>query len=81
MDKLIAYLNSLRKPDREDFVERCGTTEGYLRKAASTGQALREKLCMAIERESAGLVRRTDLRSDWLDIWPELVRDQEASHA
>ena len=67
MDKLLTYLNGLPKADRQGFVARCETSEGYLRKAISKGQRLGESLCINIDRESSGAVRCEDLRPevDW----------------
>jgi DNA-binding transcriptional regulator YdaS (Cro superfamily) len=74
MDKLLAYLNSLSKDEQTAFAERCGTSVGYLRKAASKGQLLGSALCVAIEQSTAGVVTRKDLRpDDWAQIWPELI--------
>jgi hypothetical protein len=73
MDKLIAYLNSLNKDQRADFAARCGTSEGYMRKARSTKQTFRCELCVRIERESGHAVTRKDLRDDWFEVWPELA--------
>lgn len=64
MQTLLDYLNRLGKPDRASFVERCGTSEGYLRKAISKGQQLGEKLCIAIDRESSRAVTCEELRPD-----------------
>ncbi len=64
MDKLRAYLNAMHLQAQIDFAARCGTTIGYLRKAISAGQAIGEKLCISIERESNGAVRCEDLRQD-----------------
>lgn len=64
MDKLLKHLNSLNKADRSAFVAACETSEGYLRKAISTGQKIGERLCIAIDRESQGAVRCEDLRTD-----------------
>ncbi|WP_313603930.1 transcriptional regulator [Comamonas jiangduensis] len=64
MEKLLAYLNSLRKEPRQRFVERCSTSEAYLRKAISSGQRLGESLCIKVDRESGGAVRCEDLRPD-----------------
>lgn len=64
MQTLLNYLNGLSKADRASFVERCGTSEGYLRKAISKGQQLGEKLCIAIERESKRAVTCEELRPD-----------------
>ena len=75
MNELRTYLNCLPTPEQEQLAIRCGTTIGYLRKALSTGQVLREKLCAALERESQGRVTRLGLRpADCYDIWPELAQ-------
>lgn len=74
MEKLLSYLNSLPKQDRVRYVDACQTSEGYLRKAISTGQRLGIGLCSRLERESNRAVTRRDLRpDDWESIWPELV--------
>jgi len=76
MDKLLKYLNGLSKKDRQDFVFACGTSENYLRKAASLGQLLGAPTCVLIERESNWQVTRKDLHpDDWQAIWPELADD------
>lgn len=76
MDKLIAYLNSLDKISRADFALRCGTSEGYMRKARSAKQKLRSDLCVRIEQQSNGAVTRRDLRDDWAEVWPELIKQR-----
>ena len=74
MRPLLEYLNGLAVSEQIAFAGRCSTTVGYLRKAASVGQPLREKLCAALERESHGYVKRIALRpDDWAEIWPELA--------
>lgn len=73
MKKLIAFINSLSPDEREIFAAACGTTIGYLRKAASVNQNLSAATCVAIEQASGGAVTRKDLRpDDWAQIWPEL---------
>lgn len=73
MDKLIKFLNALPKPSQINFAIACGTTVGYLRKAASSNQLLAVATCVLIERESRGEVSRKDLRpDDWAANWPEL---------
>lgn len=64
MDKLIQHLNGMTPPEQAAFAARCGTTVGYLRKAASKGQRLGDGLCINIERESDRKVRCEDLRPD-----------------
>lgn len=66
MDKLIAYIKSEFDTtiERESFCARCGTTWGYLKKARSIKQNLRESVCINFERESNGAVRCEDMRPD-----------------
>lgn len=64
MKSLHAYLNKLPKEERQGFIQRCGTSEGYLRKAISLGTRIGENLCINIDRESGGAVRCEDLRPD-----------------
>jgi len=64
MDKLLAYLNALKKDERTSFCSSCGTTERYLRKAISAKQRLGAELCINIDRESRGAVVCEELRPD-----------------
>lgn len=67
MEKLLAYLNALPKDEREGWCRRCGTSEGYVRKAISTGAKFGPELCIAFERESGRTVTCEDVRPevDW----------------
>ena len=81
MNKLLKYLNSLTKDARLNFCLACGTTEGYLRKAISTGQVLGTVICVLIESESKGNVTRKDLHpDDWAAHWPELKTSRNKQH-
>ena len=80
MQTLLTYLNSLGKADRTSFVERCGTSEGYLRKAISNGQRLGEGLCIAIDRESRRAVQCEVLRPDVDWAYLRQSTTQEPSH-
>jgi DNA-binding transcriptional regulator YdaS (Cro superfamily) len=64
METLRQYLNSLETVEQESFASRCDTSLGYLRKAISIDQQIGEKLAIAIERESGGIVRCEHLRPD-----------------
>jgi DNA-binding transcriptional regulator YdaS (Cro superfamily) len=64
LEPLRKYLNELSRPEQDGFAERCDTSVGYLRKAISTGERLRESLVIDLERESAGEVRCEKLRPD-----------------
>lgn len=64
MEKLRTYLNSLTPDEQRAFAARCNTSVGYLRKACSTKQALAERLCIDLERESVRRVLCEDLRPD-----------------
>lgn len=86
MDALLKYLNGLSTGDRVDFCKRCGTSEGYLRKAVSRRQRLGEGLCILLDRESSGVVTCEQLRPDvdWAYLRgggaPVLTTSQEVSH-
>ena len=74
MEKLREYLNSLSPDEQKAFADRCNTSVGYLRKAISQKELIREKTCTLIEIESGSQVTRKDLRpDDWSEIWPELM--------
>lgn len=64
MQTFLDYINAIPQGDRDEFAKRCGTSIGYLRKAISVKQRLREDVCVAIERESKGAIRCEDLRPD-----------------
>lgn len=60
--------------ERKAFAERCGTSYAFLRNVMYGQRKPGEKLCVAIERLSGGIVTRKHLRPmDWQEIWPELV--------
>lgn len=74
MKKLIEYLNAMPPHERQAFARQCGTTEGYMRKVASTGGFLNPVVCSAIERLTYRGVTRESLRpTDYWQIWPELA--------
>lgn len=74
MKTLRTYLNSLTPDEQVAYATRCETTLGYLRKALSTGEKLRETLCIALDKESDGKVRFDDLRPDvnWTYVFQRL---------
>lgn len=74
MSDLLNYLNSLDRAAQTAYAQRCTTTVGYLRKAGSTREKIREIVCSRLEKESDGAVTRKFLRpDDWHIIWPELA--------
>lgn len=64
MKELLEFLNSLDGREQDKFARKCGTSVGYLRKAACVKQRLREALVIAIDRESGGVVSCETLRPD-----------------
>jgi len=73
MDKFIEYWRSIEASEKDGFAASVGTTKGYINKAISIRQIFGAALCVRIERETGGEVTRKDLRSDWREIWPELI--------
>jgi DNA-binding transcriptional regulator YdaS (Cro superfamily) len=80
MDKLKSFIAAIPLSERQCFAERCGTTLAFLRNIVYGQRIAGEKLSVAIERESGGVVTRLDLRpDDWHEIWPELETRKEAA--
>ena len=72
--ELKTYLAGMSVDDREDFASRCETSSAHLRNVGYGQRPCGEKLAVLVERESAHVVTRRDLRpDDWWLIWPELV--------
>ena len=60
--------------ERDDFARRCDSTRGVLQNIMYGLRPCNPELAVALERESAGEVRRWDVRPhDWHRIWPELI--------
>jgi DNA-binding transcriptional regulator YdaS (Cro superfamily) len=60
--------------ERQVLAEKCGINEAYLYQVLSGRREPSPELCVTIERESMGAIKRWDLRTgDWHRIWPELV--------
>lgn len=72
---LRSYLDDLPPGGVSAFAKTLGIGRVYLSQLAAKHNDRRPspELCVSIERESAGKVRRTDLRDDWAAIWPELI--------
>lgn len=72
--KLCDYIKPLPHDEREALAERAGTSWLHMRNVAFSGKSCGFLLAVALERETAGAVRRWDLRpDDWHLIWPELI--------
>lgn len=61
---LKTFLKSMSLTERVGFADKCGTTYPHLRNVAYGLRKAAEKLSIAIERESGGLVRCEELRPD-----------------
>lgn len=70
METLKNFLNSLTKEQQALYAKRCGTSVAYLKKAIYNKPKMDGALCLRLENESYGQVKKQDLRPD---IWPELV--------
>ena len=71
METLRKFLNSLSREQQIAYAKRCNTSIGYLRKAITMHPKMDGALCLRLEQESYGQVKKQDLRPD---IWPELVK-------
>ena len=69
------YLFGLPTDERKVFAESVGTTARHLTNVAYGYKPLDEKVCVAIEQRTGGIVKRQTMRpTDWHLIWPELVK-------
>ena len=78
---LRAWLDLPGSPTVTAFADRIGVTRVYLSQLAAglNDRQPSPTLCVVIERESQGAVKRWDLRpDDWHLIWPELVGSKGA---
>lgn len=71
MEELKAYFYSLDEAGRIAYATACKTTVGYLKKAFSTKPQFDGALCLLLDENSGGVVRKASLRPD---IWPELAQ-------
>lgn len=72
---LRTYLDGLPRGGAANFARRIGVSTVYLSQLAARqdGRQPSPELCVVIERETDRQVTRTELREDWLAIWPELA--------
>ena len=78
---LRSFLATLPRGGVAEFARKVGITPVYLSQLSSSqdGREPSPELCVVIERESNGAVRRWDLRpQDWPLIWPELIAKKGA---
>jgi len=64
MQSLLDYINSLDEAARTNFSARCATSIDYLRQVGYGNRKCGEKLAVAIDRESGGVVPMEQLRPD-----------------
>lgn len=71
---LKSFLAPMSAEQRDQFASLCSTTRGHLQNVMYGVRPCATDLAVSIERESAGAVRRWDLRpNDWDRHWPELI--------
>lgn len=74
--KLREYLDKMSYGGVRAFAKQCGLkNDQALHNWASERRGCPHTMCLVLERESAGAVTRVDLRKDWADVWPDLLRD------
>jgi hypothetical protein len=62
-----SYLKSIEAPRREVFASACGTTYARLRQIAYGNEPASPELCVAIDRESNGVVPYASVNDRWLE--------------
>lgn len=78
---LKSFLSPMSHEDRDEFAQRCGTTKGHMQNVMYGLKSCATDLAVNVERESAGVVMRWDLREDWTNHWPELLNHPDAPPA
>jgi DNA-binding transcriptional regulator YdaS (Cro superfamily) len=75
------FISQMPPSQRDGFAKKCGTSKGHLQNVMYGSVPLAPIVCVAVERESFGVVTRKDLRpDDWEKIWPELA-EATVNHA
>jgi DNA-binding transcriptional regulator YdaS (Cro superfamily) len=77
---LKTYINSLPRGGAAALAGKLSITPVYLSQLTTRqdGRKPSPELCVSIETETQGSVRRQDLRpDDWSRIWPELIGQQQ----
>lgn len=64
------YLSTLGRGGAAKFAARIGVSASYLSQMASGATTISPARCVQIEDESAGMVTKPEMRSDWQSIWP-----------
>lgn len=68
-EKLLCWL----KKATDEEITKTGTTRSYLKAIGYGYKTAGAEIAVSVERVTAGVIGRKDLRQDWVDIWPELV--------
>jgi DNA-binding transcriptional regulator YdaS (Cro superfamily) len=71
---LKTYFFALPPDEREPFAIRSGTSKGHMQNVAYGYAKPSTALCVAVEKESGGIVTRAEMRPEdyWLH-WPDLA--------
>jgi len=69
--KLREYLNAERGMSAR-LAAQLEVSPSFLSQMAAGDAAISPARCVLIEKFTEGAVTRRDLRSDWMDIWPEI---------
>jgi DNA-binding transcriptional regulator YdaS (Cro superfamily) len=69
--KLRDYLSAERGSSAR-LAAQLEVSPSFLSQMAAGDAAISPARCVLIEKYTEGAVTRRDLRSDWMDIWPEI---------
>lgn len=76
---LKTYIATAERGTAAKLAAALGVSPSYLSQMARGTAPISAERCVAIERETAGLVTRIDLKpKDWWLIWPELDSQERA---
>jgi hypothetical protein len=74
------YYVGLEREERESFVNRLGTTDGYLRTALHRG-TIGPAIALRIEKRTRGAITRDMICLRWREIWPDWVPVRRGDNA
>lgn len=78
---LKTYISSSPRGTAASLAKAIGVSPSYLSQMASGQSPISPERCVAIEKETGGVVSRRDLWPDgWDRIWPELKEAAYAHH-
>jgi DNA-binding transcriptional regulator YdaS (Cro superfamily) len=69
---LKTFIQTSKRGTAKRLSEQMGISASYLSQVASSENLRTPEMCVQIERLTLGAVPRQHLRTNWMDVWPEI---------